>query len=284
VTWRKFGPLLALLVCVLFVTPCLAATAEDDYEDPDNPSTWSSIKSGISSIGAGIKNAFSPTYYSGYVGGSITNVSTKSGANVYHADGVVNFGGDKIKNGVSFETGYGDNLGTGNTLKYSFLERTEPAKDIGWRFKGHQALPFFDFYYYQNPYEGYLSTVSAGPGLGVYFIRTDKVNLRENVFAYLNQDRLGNTVDTVMTRGLLGFQAELEAILASSWSLVGNFTANVGTDISTDYNTDVRVALNWMIYKPISIQFRYDQKYHNLIPRGTTPYSNAFITQLLYSF
>ncbi|MBI3793536.1 MAG: DUF481 domain-containing protein [Nitrospinae bacterium] len=225
----------------------------------------------------------------GFVGGSVTKVSTDSGGYgiaAYYIDGGLTYKDESLTNTTFIESAFGDLPGTGNADKMTFFNRTDrnPTPDV--HIGTFPLIPFFDFTYYRNPQEAYVSRIYGGPGVGTYFINNSILKSRENIFVYLDQDLISPAYyfSPIFTRGLIGWQADADLAISKKFNFTGSITAFYGADNYVDYNVNVLAALNWAFYDPFKIQFLYDHKYHNLVPLGIAPYTDGFIIQLLYTF
>jgi hypothetical protein len=221
-----------------------------------------------------------PGVSSGYVGGNVTAIASDGySPGAYFLDAVLNYETYRFKNGAYFEYANGEPSGTGNTQKVFFLDRTE---FIG---SGRKATPFVDFYYYQNPDEGYKSRVAAGPGIGINTIWSNRIHSRENIFVYLDQDQMTPVMSTVFTRALLGTNESFKFTIKRWLALNGNLVFMMATDNVTDYNVNFDTELSAIINKSFTLQLRWDEKYRHLLPRAASYVPSSSIELLfLYTF
>ncbi|MBI3581628.1 MAG: DUF481 domain-containing protein [Nitrospinae bacterium] len=229
---------------------------------------------------AGEEGEIRPGVYSGYVGGNISGVAADgSGLSAYYLNAVLNYESNKVRNGVCLEYATGEPVGTGNNQKLFFLDRTEFASSKG------RIIPFADLYYYQNPEEGYKSRLAAGPGVGFVSADAKRIKSREDLFIYADQDELTRTLNTVVTRALLGARQNFKFVLTRRAALDGNLWYLNATDNLTDYSVNFDAELSAVVSKSLSVQLRWDEKYRHLAPLRSSPLTSGSLElMLLYTF
>jgi len=161
----------------------------------------------------------------------------------------------------------------------------ETEVDLRGELRIGRFFPFWDIRYYRNPFRKFTSRIATGPGLGYYFIKTERVYLTGGYYVHYNVDNLTEQSDRETKYFMQHVEVRNRFYFTETLKFKQKAIYKISTRTGADYYVDYTATLEDGITKTLSLEIGYSLNYQNEpVSADVRRVDTAFTTGITFKF
>jgi putative salt-induced outer membrane protein len=132
-----------------------------------------------------------------------------------------------------------------------------------WEMRLDSFFPFWDINYYRNPFQKYDYRIATGPGLGYFFLKTEKAYFSASYYIRSHYDHLIGEEEKFVNYTMHNVEGRARYKFTDSLSFTQKVVYSISDRKPADYFFDFEALLKNRISERLALEFSYVASYQN---------------------